>query len=142
MRLIEIGDDGELTLIEYFGVAIPPYAILSHTWGQPEDEVSFKDIQKGRHTTKSSYVKLRFCADQAKKYNVKHFWVDTCCIDKSSSAELSEAINSIYRWYKEANAGCSCLTYQRNSVTDRHGMLWIIDCIHWDAIAPQTRVVD
>lgn len=34
--------------------------------------------------------------------------IDSCCIDKSSSAELTEAINSMFKWYREAGL---CIVY-------------------------------
>jgi hypothetical protein len=95
-------------LIERFGEDIPPYAILSHTWGGDDDEVTFKDILKGRGYYKSGYRKLRFCADHAFAEGLRYIWVDTCCIDKRSSAELSEAINSMYRWYQNCT---KCYVY-------------------------------
>ena len=81
----------------------PPYAILSHTWG--EDEVTYKEMlkHKDRATLKQGYRKIKYCAEQAIRDNLAYFWVDTCCIDKSSSAELSEAINSMFHWYKNAH---------------------------------------
>jgi hypothetical protein len=51
---------------------------------------------------KSSYSKISFCGKQAAKDGLQFIWVDTCCIDKSSSAELQEAINSMFRWYSNA----------------------------------------
>jgi hypothetical protein len=36
------------------------------------------------------------------KIGLQYIWVDTCCIDKSSSAELLEAINSMFKWYQDA----------------------------------------
>ncbi|KAF8848189.1 HET-domain-containing protein [Acephala macrosclerotiorum] len=76
------------------------YAILSHTWG--EEEVTFQDMQGKIPTHKKGFSKLKSSCFQAKKDGYEYIWIDTCCIDKSSSAELSEAINSMYRWYKEA----------------------------------------
>ena len=101
MRLLQATSDNDFSLVEYFD-DIPPYAILSHTWGADHEEVTFKDIYKGKGKgkTKLGYEKLRFCAAQAARDGLKFFWVDTCCIDKGSSAELSEAINSMYAWYK------------------------------------------
>ncbi|KAJ4354754.1 Vegetative incompatibility protein HET-E-1 [Ascochyta clinopodiicola] len=98
----------DFSLVEYLGNKIPPYAILSHTWGPDGDEVTFKDIVKGRGKSKPGYYKLTFCSQQAAKDGLKFFWVDTCCIDKSSSAELSEAINSMFKWYQKA-AKCYAL---------------------------------
>jgi hypothetical protein len=57
---------------------------------------------------KAGYYKIRFCGKQAAKDGIQHFWVDTCCIDKSSSAELQEAINSMFHWYRNA---AKCYVY-------------------------------
>ncbi|KAJ4301470.1 hypothetical protein N0V90_003562 [Kalmusia sp. IMI 367209] len=108
MRLLQRNDDGAYTQTEFIGNAIPHYAILSHTWGVEHEEVTFADLENGTGTTKIGYRKLQFCADQAAKDNLRYFWVDTCCIDKSSSAELSEAINSMFRWYHNA---AKCYVY-------------------------------
>lgn len=59
-------------------------------------------ILDGKGKDKAGYAKLRFCGRQAAKDGLQYFWVDTCCIDKTSSAELSEAINSMFRWYQDA----------------------------------------
>lgn len=88
---------------EFFGNAIPPYAILSHTWGI--DEVTFQDLSGTDHRQKLGYAKIDGCCRQATRDGLHYCWVDTCCIDKSSSAELSEAINSMFSWY-EASAMC------------------------------------
>jgi hypothetical protein len=106
MRLLRLEDDGSLNLIEFLGRNIPPYAILSHTWGADGDEVTFKDLsEEGAGTSKPGYSKIRFCRNQAQKDGLQFFWIDTCSIDKSSSAELSEAINSMFKWY-ERSAKC------------------------------------
>jgi hypothetical protein len=90
-----------IQLEEFAENEIPPYAILSHTWGKTGDEVSFQDIQdRARAEKKPGYRKIKYCCDQAIKDGLKYAWVDTCSIDKSSSAELSEAINSMFRWYE------------------------------------------
>jgi tetratricopeptide (TPR) repeat protein len=108
MRLLQIKDGGEFSLVERVGNNIPPYAILSHTWGADEDEVTFRDLVDGTGGTKAGYSKIRFCAQQAAKNDLYYIWIDTCCIDKSSSAELSEAINSMFRWYYDA---AKCYAY-------------------------------
>ncbi|KAM3089323.1 hypothetical protein ACMFMG_000927 [Clarireedia jacksonii] len=100
MRLLQYNSDGNFSLTEFFDKAIPEYAILSHRWGT--EEATFEDLQKGIGTKKAGYEKLRFCGRQARDDGLKHFWVDTCCIDKSSSTELAEALNSMYRWYRDA----------------------------------------
>ena len=108
MRLLKAEDYADFSLTEYHGDNIPQYAILSHTWGTEGDEVDFKDIVGGTGQHKIGYDKIRFCAKQAANDGLQFFWVDTCCIDKSSSAELSEAINSMFRWYREA---AKCYVY-------------------------------
>lgn len=102
MRLLQLEDDGEFSLVNFSSRDIPQYAILSHTWGADHEEVTFRDLEKRTGTSKAGYCKLTFCANQALHDNLQFFWVDTCCIDKSSSAELSEAINSMFRWYQDA----------------------------------------
>jgi hypothetical protein len=108
MRLLYIADDGRLILTEdLVGDKIPPYAILSHTW-QEGQEVTFDDLEtinnvkELREVYKHGYRKIVFCAQQAKVDKLDYFWVDTCCIDKSNSSELQEAINSMFSWYENA----------------------------------------
>ena len=108
MRLLEWSSLGELSLTKDYVKDAPPYAILSHTWGRDEDEVTFHDLQNGSGTGKVGYAKLQFCGRQAKKDGLNYFWVDTCCIDKSSSSELSESINSMFQWYQNAE---ECYVY-------------------------------
>src|ERR1700733_3903373 len=104
MRLLEIKDDGRFTLEWFPKDKIPPYAILSHTWGTGEDEeVSFKDLINSTGESKTGFQKLHFCAKQTKADRLHYFWVDTCCIDKSNSTELQTAINSMFRWYQNAS---------------------------------------
>ena len=87
---------------------IPAYAILSHTWGEDEDEVNFDDIKQESGKAKKGYAKIKFCRDQAARDGLRYFWVDTCCIDKSNNVELTEAINSMFRWYQSA---AKCYVY-------------------------------
>lgn len=102
MRLLRLQEDGGFSLTADLIENIPPYAILSHTWGDDDQEVTFHDIQQHAGQRKQGYQKLRFCGEQAALDDLHYFWVDTCCIDKSSSAELTEAINSMFRWYQHA----------------------------------------
>ncbi|KAE9381065.1 HET-domain-containing protein [Stipitochalara longipes BDJ] len=121
MRLINVHT---MELEEYFDEEIPPYAILSHTWGK--EEVSFQEwTSLFRHRKlekrfgksieymfagleldtiheRSGYSKIVRCAEEARSNSINYIWVDTCCIDKTSSAELSEAINSMFRWYEKS----------------------------------------
>ncbi|KAI4221147.1 MAG: hypothetical protein LQ349_007915, partial [Xanthoria aureola] len=108
MRLLVNREDGDLSLEEFDDSEIPRYAILSHTWGADGEEVSFKNLLEAAGNNKAGYKKLSFCRDQAGRDDLNHFWVDTCCIDKSSSAELTEAINSMYCWYQRAD---KCYVY-------------------------------
>lgn len=94
-----------LKLEEFFGNDIPPYAILSHTW--ETEEVSFQDMDRGRSiceaaSRKQGFIKVMKSAAQAAADGHEYIWIDTCCIDKRSSAELSESINSMFRWYHQA----------------------------------------
>ncbi|KAF8865625.1 HET-domain-containing protein [Acephala macrosclerotiorum] len=102
MRLLELNDNGDLSLIERASGSIPEYAILSHTWGPDGDEVIYEDLIQGTGKHKPGYEKIRFCAKQAERDGLKYFWIDTCCINKANFTELSEAINSMFRWYRKA----------------------------------------
>ncbi|KAI1212585.1 HET-domain-containing protein [Annulohypoxylon truncatum] len=101
----------------------PPYAILSHKWGA--DEITLQEfalttecgVESTSHpsTSKTGYRKIEGCCDQARRNGLEWAWVDTCCIDKTSSTELSEAINSMYRWYKESRV---CYVYLEDVSSD------------------------
>ena len=82
------------------------YAVLSHRWG--EDEVTFDEIHLPESRTKQGYRKIDFACNHAAKDGYEYIWIDTCCIDKRSSAELSEAINSMFHLYQNARA---CYVY-------------------------------
>ncbi|KAI1858007.1 hypothetical protein JX265_011037 [Neoarthrinium moseri] len=86
---------------------VPPYAILSHTWGP--DELSYQSYRDPEERqAHAGYPKVRLLCEQARRDGLGYVWIDTCCIDKSSSAELSEAINSMFRWYGES---ATCYAY-------------------------------
>lgn len=114
MRLLTRDSGGELRLTKDLINEIPPYAILSHTWDDPDDEVTYQDLVRGRARTKFAYKKLQFCATQAAHDGLEFFWIDTCCIDRSNNTELSEAINSMYRWYRDA---VRCYVYLADMAT-------------------------
>lgn len=98
MRLINAHT---LTLESFFGREAPPYGILSHVWGP--DEISYQDWHSGTYTTSATgFRKISLACAQTLADGLDYLWVDTNCIDKCSSAELSEAINSMYLWYAEA----------------------------------------
>ena len=108
MRLLQVDENGEFSLTDDLIDNVPPYAILSHTWGEDHQEVSFQDLTKGFRKTKSGYEKLRFCAEEAARNGLQYSWVDTCCIDKYNSVELQEAITSMFCWYRNAR---KCYVY-------------------------------
>ncbi|KAH7411490.1 heterokaryon incompatibility protein-domain-containing protein [Cadophora sp. MPI-SDFR-AT-0126] len=120
MRLIDVET---YEIREFFGRNIPSYAILSHTWVE-EEEVTFLEMDKlhglgrtafdgqdgpnFRISSKPGYKKIMHACRQARKDKLLWVWVDTCCIDKSSSAELTEAINSMFQWYRASSV---CYAY-------------------------------
>ncbi|KAH6703070.1 hypothetical protein BKA61DRAFT_528255 [Leptodontidium sp. MPI-SDFR-AT-0119] len=107
MRLLQYSNDGDFRLTEFFEGDIPKkYAILSHRWGA--EEVTFKDVTGGTSKGKAGYGKIQFCGEQVRRDDLQYFWVDTCCIDKSNAVELQEAINSMFRWYRDAT---KCYVY-------------------------------
>ena len=63
----------------------------------------FADVERGNVQGKRGYSKIQGAIRQTLRDGFEYLWIDTCCIDKSSSAELSEAINSMYQWYHKAH---------------------------------------
>ncbi|PYI01507.1 HET-domain-containing protein [Aspergillus sclerotiicarbonarius CBS 121057] len=95
----------------------PPYAILSHTWGSEEEEITLSDLKAWTIDNPppelppkaTGWAKLKNACDKASHYyGCRYIWIDTCCIDKSSSAELQEAINSMFSFYEYSRI---CLAY-------------------------------
>lgn len=87
---------------------VPDYVILSHRWAT--NEVTFEDITKApisrlqsQTRTKDGFVKIQGACELALKDGYSWIWIDSCCIDKSSSAELQEAINSMWSYYANSN---------------------------------------
>ena len=88
---------------------VPPYAILSHTWEQKE--ILFCDIMPTPTKAtrkKQGWSKILGASAEAEKLGIFYLWVDTCCINKESSAELSMSINSMFAWYRDARV---CFAY-------------------------------
>ena len=109
MRLLRAEGD-ELILDTAYGEG-NEYAILSHRWlPEDEQEIRYPDIvnQRDGLEAKAGWNKLQWCRRQAVLDDLSHVWADTACIDKSSSQELTESINSMYQWYKEAKV---CYVY-------------------------------
>ncbi|KAG1862996.1 heterokaryon incompatibility protein-domain-containing protein, partial [Suillus tomentosus] len=90
----------------------PDYAILSHRWR--EEEVLFADIHQEHAKGMKGYAKIEGCCEQARRDGYQYVWIDTCCIDKNSSAALAEGINSMFAWYENAQV---CYVYL-DDVTD------------------------
>lgn len=109
MRLLNAST---IELEEFTPNRIPPYAILSHTWGI--QEVIFEDFQRGAvdsTTKKEPWGEMQDSCQRAMEDGLEYIWIDTCCINKSSSAELSECLNSIFAWYGKASI---CYAYLVN----------------------------
>lgn len=107
MRLIRIKD---LELKE-FDHKVPPYIILSHTWD--DEEITLEEFKRGQGEGKVGWEKIKGFCEAVRRHNltgVEYIWVDTCCIDKTSSADLSESINSMFRWYRHAHCCYAFLT--------------------------------
>lgn len=115
MRLINCTT---LSFEEFHGEHVPKYAILSHTWGK--DEVTFQEWEKNKAAAekKAGYAKIEATCRLALERGVDYAWVDTNCIDKSSSAELSEAINSMWVWYGRAVV---CFAFLEDVVVEVEG---------------------
>lgn len=107
MRLINTRN---LEIDEFVSSKIPKYAILSHTWG--EAEATFAQwrsrLTRSRKSKKPGFAKILATCKQARRDNIDYVWADTVCINKESSAELSEAINSMFAWYAGAEV---CYVY-------------------------------
>jgi hypothetical protein len=115
MRLLKYSGHDTFSLTEFPKSEIPNYAILSHTWGADNEEVTFQDLSDANSRSKAGYEKLRFCAKQVVSDKLQYFWVDTCCIDKANPVELQYAINSMFRWYQNAK---KCYVYLSDVHTD------------------------
>ncbi|GIZ38872.1 hypothetical protein CKM354_000227100 [Cercospora kikuchii] len=147
MRLLR-ADGDELVLETAYGES-NKYAILSHRWlPEDEQEVRYADIvnRKDDLRSKPGWNKLEWCRQQASADGLLYFWADTACIDKSSSQELTESINSMYKWYKEAEV---CYVYLQDMPDpeiefDDHGLATgeadIADAIMTDESQPSATV--
>ncbi|KAI3542637.1 hypothetical protein CSPX01_06842 [Colletotrichum filicis] len=106
MRLLKRHGEGEYELSnDMTEDELPAYAILSHTWLLNNDmEVTYRDMDQGdpRTAKPEGFAKLLFCGEQAARDGLHYFWIDTCCINKESSAELQEALTSMFSWYRRA----------------------------------------
>jgi hypothetical protein len=124
LRLLQRKLDGDIVFRETTSSDVPAYAILSHTWGK--EEVLFQDMEANadmsKTVSKTGWRKIQFCARQAAADGLQYFWIDTCCIDKKNAVELSAAINSMFRWYRNA---ARCYVYLSDvSTADRLDGEW------------------
>jgi hypothetical protein len=103
-------------LKDFLDDRVPEYVILSHRWSQ--DETSFKDFRKGLNANGTGYRKIIDFCSFARSRVREWVWIDTCCIDKRSSAEVSEAVNSMYNWYQQAR---ECYVFLRDVPPLSHG---------------------
>ncbi|KAH9908937.1 HET-domain-containing protein [Xylariomycetidae sp. FL2044] len=135
-------DTATLVLKADMNPAPGSYAILSHTW--EEDEVSFQDFQDLRSASKNrGFEKIKRTCSLALERGLRYAWVDTCCIDKTSSAELSESINSMFKWYQNAAVCFAFLSDLKSDVSFEDG--FHVDRCRWltrgwtlqELIAPQ-----
>lgn len=94
---------------DFSGSRIPKkYAILSHRWGESEPSLQQYEAAASSLYDMGGYRKIIAAATVANRRNYEWIWIDTVCIDKTSSAELSESINSMFKWYRDAEL---CLAY-------------------------------
>ncbi|KAI6135427.1 heterokaryon incompatibility protein-domain-containing protein, partial [Pisolithus croceorrhizus] len=110
------GSDAEREVLQELDDKTTSYAIVSHRWGV-DSEVTYKEMtglmkmeerRRNEIRKRTGYQKIIESCKQAKQDGYEWLWIDTCCIDKRSSSELSEAINSMYRWYQNAQV---CYAY-------------------------------
>lgn len=94
MRLLKRTPSGDITLVVGDNDEPHLYAVLSHTWIAVQ-EVTYRELMAGMDKDKAGYIKNLFCSERAAPDGTEYFWVDTCCIDKSTSRELSTAISYI-----------------------------------------------
>jgi hypothetical protein len=125
MRLVNVNT---LEIEVFQGGNFPKYAILSHTWGP--DEASLQQwtnrLTRLRRMKSAGFSKIRSACRQAFRDELSYLWADTVCIDKSSSAELSEAINSMYTWYEKASV---CYVFLADVTARPQGNLDTLDLV-------------
>jgi hypothetical protein len=107
MRLLNCST---LQFEDFINANPPPYGILSHTW--EKFEVPFGLLSEFKDDKyQDGMRKILGVCKLALRDHLEYIWVDTCCIDKKSSAELSEAINSMYNWYTKSS---QCYVYLKD----------------------------
>lgn len=115
MRLLNVNTS---EFAQFNGQHVPPYAITSHRWSG--DEPYFKEMRKNKATNGEGLKKVQGFCKFVRDENVRRramrgevegcdwIWLDTVCINKDSDAEVTESINSMFRWYRRAEV---CYAY-------------------------------
>jgi hypothetical protein len=128
----------------FYGNEQPPYAILSHRWEKREEELRCQDILDGTRKNTAGYSKIKACCELALKKRLEYVWVDTCCIDKTNSVELQEAINSMFKWYKNSEVCYAHLSdYTKQGLDEEQfkGSLWFLRGWTLQELIAPTKVV-
>ncbi|KAK3641344.1 hypothetical protein LTR56_011372 [Elasticomyces elasticus] len=119
MRLLNVDN---LDFKEFRDEDAPPYVAASHRWLN-DGETTYQDAKHRRSS--AGYQKVEAFAKYIRKElaPIRWLWIDTACINKESAAELSEAINSMFEWYRGAQI---CLAYLAdvNSVSTIASSVW------------------
>ncbi|KAH6724958.1 hypothetical protein BKA61DRAFT_537037 [Leptodontidium sp. MPI-SDFR-AT-0119] len=139
MRLLHCTRDSGFRLtpdMDEDEIAVHPYAILSHTWGAEGEEVTFEDLASGAGERKPGYKKIEFCGKQAEQDGLQYFWIDTCCINKGNKAEFSQAIQSMFRWYRNA---ARCYVYLSDVSCAPHRSEQEANMLLWDLEFRQSK---
>ena len=120
------------------------YAILSHVWAkegleprQPpeQDHQDVIRIQKSSSTDNvltddNLSKKISEACKRAKEDGYDYLWIDTCCIDKTSSAEISETLNAMFRYYSVAQV-CYVLLVETFTCHPRQLKRYLCDPAEW-----------
>ncbi|KAI0437277.1 heterokaryon incompatibility protein-domain-containing protein [Xylaria telfairii] len=125
MRLLQVNT---LKLTDFSSDKPPRYAILSHCWRHGLNEILYEDVEYSkpdawREKKKEAAEKVINACALARSIGYEYIWIDTCCIDKRSSSELSEAINSMYSWYRHAGV-CLAFLDDVDGLGDLHLSRW------------------
>ncbi|KAI0391551.1 heterokaryon incompatibility protein-domain-containing protein [Xylariaceae sp. FL0594] len=119
MRLV---NTTSFELDECLGDTTKEYAILSHTWD--DDECTLPDMSGPRGRQRKGFKKIEFCCEQARRDGIEWAWVDTCCVDSSSTEDVTMTVNSLFRWYQNAKI-CYVYLADVSSVKDIASCRWL-----------------
>ncbi|KAH7309235.1 hypothetical protein BKA65DRAFT_414699 [Rhexocercosporidium sp. MPI-PUGE-AT-0058] len=74
----------------------------------PSTSEKLAHVCESQEIKPKAWAKVLGCCKIAEQFNISYVWIDTCCIDKDSSSELSESINSMFAWYRSSSL---CIAY-------------------------------